>query len=64
MKKYLVIYEKSKTDYSAYVPDLEGCTSAGKTKAEIKKNIIEAVQLHIELMKEENMPILKQARLK
>ena len=55
--KYLVIYEKNDSGYSAYVPDLPGCTSAGADKSEIEKNIIEAIQLHIEMMKEEGLPI-------
>ena len=57
MRKYLVIYEKSKTGYSAYVPDLQGCTSAGKNRAEIEENIVEAIKFHIELMEEEGLPI-------
>ena len=56
-KKYLVIYEKSKDGYSAYVPDLKGCTSAGRTKEEIEKNIIEAIKFHIELMELEGEKI-------
>lgn len=57
MKKNLVIYEKSKTGYSAYVPDLQGCTSAGETREEVEKNIIEAIKLHIKLMKKEGLKI-------
>jgi len=36
-RKFLVIYEKSKSGFSAYVPDLPGCTSAGATKAEVEE---------------------------
>lgn len=57
MKKNLVVYEKSKTGYSAYVPDLQGCTSAGETREEVEKNIIEAIKLHIKLMKKEGLKI-------
>ena len=39
MRKYLVIYEKTKTGYSAYVPDLPGVIATGKTKAIVEKNI-------------------------
>ena len=55
--KYLVIYEKSKSGYSAYVPDLPGCTSAGGTKEEIKANILEAIKLHLEVMEMEGLPV-------
>lgn len=55
-KRYLVIYEESKDGYSAYVPDLPGCTSAGATKEEIEENIIEAIKLHLEVLEEEGYP--------
>ena len=67
MENYLIIYEKSKTGYSAYVPDLQGCTSAGETREEIEINIIEAIKLHLELMKKEGLkipiPLTKQSNL-
>ena len=56
-RKYLVIYEKSNNGYSAYVPDLQGCTSAGETREEIEQNIIEAIKFHLELMEEEGEEI-------
>lgn len=52
MRKYLIIYERVKHGYSAYVPDLPGCTSAGSTKREVEENIVEAIKLHIEVMQE------------
>jgi predicted RNase H-like HicB family nuclease len=57
MKKYLVIYEKSENGYSAYVPDLPGCTSAGADREEIQRNIIEAIKLHLEVMESEGIEI-------
>lgn len=50
MNKYLVVYEKTKTGYSAYVPDLPGCISTGRTKKDIERNIQEAIEFHIEGM--------------
>ena len=57
MRRYLIIYEKGKDGYSAYVPDLPGCTSAGESKKEVEQNIVEAIQLHIEVMKESGYEI-------
>ena len=56
--KYLVVYEKTGTGYSAYVPDLPGCIAAGKTRREVAKIIREAIQFHLSGMKEdsENLP--------
>jgi predicted RNase H-like HicB family nuclease len=57
MRKYLVIYEKSADGYSAYVPDLPGCTSAGVTREEIETNIFEALTFHLQVMEDEGLPI-------
>ncbi len=55
MLKYLIIFEKTETGYSAYVPDLPGCIATGKTKPVVEKHIVEAIQFHLEGMKEENI---------
>ncbi len=59
MLKYLVIFEKTDTGYSVYVPDLPGCVSTGETKEEAEKNIAEAIEMHIESMIEdgESVPL-------
>lgn len=59
MKKFLVIYEKTSTGYSSYVPDLPGVIATGKTKSITEKNMVEAIQFHLEGMKEDGMPIPK-----
>jgi len=50
--KYAVVIEKGEKGYGAYVPDLPGCIAAGDTKKEVKKLIHEAVEFHIEGLKE------------
>jgi predicted RNase H-like HicB family nuclease len=57
MKEYVVIFEWAETNYSAYVPDLPGCISTGKTMAETEVNIREAIELYIEILKEDDRPI-------
>ena len=59
MIKYLVVYEKTKTGYSAYVPDIPGVIATGKTKAIVEKNIFGAIQFHLEGLKEEKLRIPK-----
>lgn len=59
MRKYLVVYEKTKTGYSAYVPDLPGVIATGKTRIVVEKNIFNAIQFHIEGLKEERLRIPK-----
>jgi predicted RNase H-like HicB family nuclease len=52
--KYLVIFDKAKDgSFGAVVPDLPGCTSSGRTMAEAKANIKEAIELYIEVMEDD-----------
>lgn len=56
--RYKVVFEgNDEVGYSAYLPELPGCVSAGETFDETKALIAEAVALHIELMEEEGLPI-------
>ena len=55
--KYLVIIEKGPNNFSAYVPDLPGCTSAADTVEEIVAGIREAIEGHLEVMREYGDPI-------
>ena len=57
MKKYLIIVEETSTGYSAYSPDLSGCGSTGKTREEVEHNIREAIELHIEGLKQEGFEV-------
>lgn len=49
--EYLVIIEKEKNTYGAYVPDLPGCIAVAKSKARLRKLIEEAIALHLEDMR-------------
>ncbi|HET9365525.1 MAG TPA: type II toxin-antitoxin system HicB family antitoxin [Candidatus Angelobacter sp.] len=55
--KYLVIYEKSINGWGAYVPDLLGLGVAGSTLDEVKQLIREAINFHLEGMREHGDPI-------
>jgi predicted RNase H-like HicB family nuclease len=57
MQKYLVIFEKAKENYSAYSPDLPGCIATGKNRKETEKNIKEAINLHLEGLREDGLPL-------
>ena len=48
MKKYLIVIEPTKTGYSAYSPDLDGCVSTGRTREEVEQNMREAIAFHLE----------------
>jgi predicted RNase H-like HicB family nuclease len=55
--KYFVIYEKTATGFSAYVPDLPGCIATGATLEETKANMRGAVEFHLDGMREDGTPI-------
>lgn len=57
MKKYLIIVEKTETGYSAYSPDVPSCGPTGKTKEEVERNIQEAIEFHLEGLREEGYEI-------
>ncbi len=50
--KYVVIYEKGEYNYGAYVPDLPGCAVVGATLEDVQTLIVEAVEFHIEGLRE------------
>ncbi|MFN0047926.1 MAG: type II toxin-antitoxin system HicB family antitoxin [Cytophagales bacterium] len=56
MVKYLVVFEKTSTGYSVYVPDLPGVVASGDTKLMAEQHIFEAITFHLEGLKEENLP--------
>ena len=55
--KYAVVIEKGEKGYGAYVPDLPRCIAAGDTKEEVKKLIHEAIEFHIEGLREDGEQI-------
>jgi predicted RNase H-like HicB family nuclease len=57
--RYAVIIEWAETNYSAYVPDLPGCVSTGRTVEETARNIQEAMDLHLAGMEEDGDPVPK-----
>jgi predicted RNase H-like HicB family nuclease len=50
--EYVVIIEKSENGFGAFVPDLPGCVAVGETREETVQLIKEAVELHIESLRE------------
>lgn len=51
--KYLVVFERSRTGYSAYLPDLPGCAATGRTRRAVMKNMREAIEFHLEGLRED-----------
>jgi predicted RNase H-like HicB family nuclease len=55
--KYAVLFERALSNWAAYVPDLPGCMTTGKTLEETETNIREAIEGHLRTLREFGDPI-------
>ena len=55
--KYAVVFEKGARGYGAYIPDLPGCVAVGKSLARVQRLIREAVELHLDSLREHGEPV-------
>ena len=55
--KYAVIVEEGEKSFGAYVPDLPGCAAVAETKEEVLELIQEAIEFHIEGLREDGRPV-------
>jgi len=55
--RYTVIIERGPKNFSAYAPDFPGCVAAADTEEETLALIKEALEMHIEDMRERGEPI-------
>lgn len=54
---YAIVLEKTRTGWSAYAPDLDGCIATGKTPEETRRLMKEAMEIHLRSMREDGDPI-------
>jgi predicted RNase H-like HicB family nuclease len=57
MKKYLIVIERTDSGYSTYSPDLPGCVSTGKSREEAERNMREAIEFHVDGLRQEGYPV-------
>jgi predicted RNase H-like HicB family nuclease len=57
MKRYAIVVENAGSNLAAHVPDLPGCVATGESKEEVERLIREAIELHLEGMAEDGLPI-------
>ena len=62
MGKYLVLFQKSRTGYGAYVPHLPGCVATGRTLAETRRRMTKAIDMHLAAMREDGDDIPEPSR--
>jgi predicted RNase H-like HicB family nuclease len=56
-RKYAVIFEQAEANWAAYVPDLPGCVSTGKTLEDTEQNVREAISGHLQTLHEFGEPV-------
>ena len=57
--RYAIVIEQAEGNYSAYVPDLPGCIATGTTIQEIEQQIREAIEFHLDGLREDGLDIPK-----
>ena len=55
--RYMIVIERGESSWGAHVPDLPGCVAAGESRDEVVQLIREAIELHIDGLREEGLPI-------
>lgn len=55
--RYMVVIERGKTSWGAHVPDLPGCAAVGQTREEAVELIREAIEFHIEALRDDGAPV-------
>ena len=55
--QYTIVIERAPENYAAYVPDLPGCVATGATRDETVQHMRQAIQLHIESLREHGEPV-------
>jgi predicted RNase H-like HicB family nuclease len=57
MHRFLIVIEQAGNNFSAYSPDLPGCVATGATREDTQRLMYEAIQLHVEGLREDNQPV-------
>jgi len=57
MYRFLIVVEKVNGNYSAYSPDLPGCVATGRSREEVKRNMREAIEMHVRGLREDDLPV-------
>lgn len=51
--KYLIVVVKTKTGYSAYSPDVDGCIATGRTRSQAESRMRGALLFHLEGLRDD-----------
>jgi predicted RNase H-like HicB family nuclease len=53
----MVVIERGETSWGAHVPDLPGCAAVGETREEVLHLIREAIEFHIDGLRQDGLPV-------
>jgi predicted RNase H-like HicB family nuclease len=59
MIKYLIVVEETPTGFLAYSPDLDGCVATGSSRADVEKNMREAIEFHLDGLRRDGYEVPK-----
>jgi len=57
VRRFKIILKKESSGYSVTIPALMGCTTQGETIEECMANAKEAIELYVESLKEDHLPL-------
>jgi predicted RNase H-like HicB family nuclease/predicted RNA binding protein YcfA (HicA-like mRNA interferase family) len=57
LMRYMVVVERGETSWGAHAPDLPGCVAVGETREEVLRLIREAIEFHIDGLKQDGLPV-------
>jgi len=57
VRRFLIVIEEAKGNFSAFSPDLPGCVATGKTRHEVEQNMDEALQFHVQGLMDDDLPV-------
>ena len=57
--RYAIVIEKTRTGYSAFVPDLPGCIATGASQSDVELEMKNAIRFHIDGLMEDGLPVPK-----
>jgi predicted RNase H-like HicB family nuclease len=55
--RYMVVIERGEKSWGAQVPDLPGCIAVAETRDEVLRLIREAIDFHIEGLRQDGLPV-------
>jgi len=63
VKRFMIVFERTRSGYSVFAPDLPGCIATGKTRKAAERRMREAVEFHIDGLRRAGGPVPRPNRM-